>query len=392
MLTEPQTRLITAAIDGELSAGEARELATLLATSAAARRLHDRLRRNAADLRALRPVRPRRDLATAVMAAVQPTTAAVPHRARVPAWLVGALAASVLFVIGTFSFLLATRPTGVPGQVDSPTVRIEPAVPPPSVLPKSPESLKVDPSHPPRERGGRPGVIPRSAPKPERLPPPKPLRGPGELLAAPGQAPLTLQEVDRSGLPLIFSGKAPADETLRPAVRADTPLRIDWFVADLAAALRGLKAGLSSGKGVGLAADRVTGRALAYADCLQPDRVRRLLADLVTHKGSRRVVVSAFTAEDDRRLARRLGIPTSRFRVGRLRIGSTEVRPDDPLSVETAKRVAAALSRKQRPRPLVLVTSADGFPASPAVRKFLKHHRPHPAGTTPLFVVLRELP
>jgi hypothetical protein len=125
MLTESQLILITAAVDGDLTDAEARDLRRLLDESALARTTYDRLRADSLRLQSLPRIEPPADLQERVMAriaALGPIPAATParpietpsHPARRPWHRVApiAIAASVLIAIAGTSFLIFSADRG----------------------------------------------------------------------------------------------------------------------------------------------------------------------------------------------------------------------------------------------------------------------------------------
>ncbi|MCS6850159.1 MAG: hypothetical protein NZ700_03195 [Gemmataceae bacterium] len=112
MLPDRLARLLTSYIDGELTARQRRAVQRLLQRSPEARRLLAELRGDSALIRSL-PARPmRQDLSQSVLQAialrglrVPPPRRAAPRWRLLSPWLAYAVAASVLLMIGTASFL-----------------------------------------------------------------------------------------------------------------------------------------------------------------------------------------------------------------------------------------------------------------------------------------------
>lgn len=124
-MTAEQRELIAAAVDGELSATEARAFRQLLSASAEARALYAKLKADGARLRALARPAPAIDLRAKIMARIAAITPAptkskpaaqpvypaqpaqpVPTRRGAPAWVPVAVAAGVMLCItaGSFAF------------------------------------------------------------------------------------------------------------------------------------------------------------------------------------------------------------------------------------------------------------------------------------------------
>ena len=83
-MTAAQLELITAAVDGELSAPERRAVRTLLASSPEAKELFTKLRSDKARIRALPPVAPPADLRTKILAKLAAVTPAPSAKPKVP--------------------------------------------------------------------------------------------------------------------------------------------------------------------------------------------------------------------------------------------------------------------------------------------------------------------
>lgn len=125
MLPADQLELITAAVDGELSATETCAFRRLLETSPEARALHAKLKADSDRVRALPRATPPADLQKKILArlaTVTPRPLATPAKPRqaeppparrkLPAWVPIALAASVLLCVtaGSFAFFSAQTP------------------------------------------------------------------------------------------------------------------------------------------------------------------------------------------------------------------------------------------------------------------------------------------
>jgi hypothetical protein len=171
MIPADQTELITAAVDGELSAQETRAFRRLLASSAEARVLFARLKADRDRLQAYPTVVPPPDLCHRVLARIasatpapratpklpvpatqpgrttQPELAPQPDSAapsRVPGWVPVAMAASLLLGVmaGSFSYFSTQNSSGNSGTAKHPwsqALPVQPdapnAVPSPTVLP-----------------------------------------------------------------------------------------------------------------------------------------------------------------------------------------------------------------------------------------------------------------
>ncbi len=125
-MTADQLELITAAVDGELSATETRAFRALIAASDQARKLYEKLKADSDRVRALSRVSPPADLRAKVLARLAtfphpPRVKPKPHvqpapqkTRRLPSWVPAALAASVFLCLATASFGFFTRQADVP--------------------------------------------------------------------------------------------------------------------------------------------------------------------------------------------------------------------------------------------------------------------------------------
>ncbi len=188
MLPAEQLELITAAVDGELSATEARAFRRLIAASPEARALYAKLKADSARVRALPQATPPADLHNKILSRLASSTPAPakplpqPTRRRLPTWAPAALAASVLLCVtaGSFAFFNSqSKPNSIvknpwanalPAAQDTPSVPsptatalhgqpdpsaivhmdVSPVPPSPHPRPVPPETIAVAPEPRPR--------------------------------------------------------------------------------------------------------------------------------------------------------------------------------------------------------------------------------------------------
>lgn len=263
-MTAAQLELITAAVDGELSATEQRAFRALLASSPAARDLFGKLKADSLRVAALPRVAPPADLHARIMARVAtpaprtktqkaPAPAPVSEPARKPApaatrrggpWVPAALAASVLLCITAASFAFF-RGAGPSNQIAKNTWG--------NVLPGGQESTRAVPSptapHPDRERPdpaavAHADVLPvPPAPNPREVPPPAVATAPAprtvdpDFIGSPFRLTLTPFERVEIRIPFLRPaadlGREDIAQELTDELRRD-PARLDLFVRDAA--------------------------------------------------------------------------------------------------------------------------------------------------------------
>ncbi len=295
MLTDAELTLISAAVDGELSATDARRYGALVAANPFAAAVADQLRVTAERLRRMRKRLAPALLFPKVMARLPVAAAVTParRRARRPVWQPCAIAASLLFCVGVGSFWFFSA-----RQDRDATVRARPVPPvasnPPSPLPlevpfvPAPDkTVAVGPDVPPlpREVAVAVGPMPRdTAPMP---------RSHGGDLVGSGisEQAKPLRAVQ---LKLPFTGAVSefAREEVRTAFAADfagePAVRIDLFARNLPAAVETLAAAVRA-TGVTLVVDpaspdvmkqRPTYPQLMLVEGLTPDELAKLLETL----------------------------------------------------------------------------------------------------------------
>lgn len=290
-MTAAQLELITAAVDGELSATEQRAFRALLASSAEARELFGRLKADSLRVAALPRVAPPADLQAKIMARLGATTPApasrpktqkspaaapvteparklVPAHAHSPAprrtarWVPAALAASVLLCITAASFAFF-QGTGPKNQIAKNSWA--------NILPSGPENTHGVPSptgpnpNPDRERPDPAFVAradvspvppvpnPREVPAPEIATAPAPRAVNPDFIGSPFR--LTLPPFERVEIRVPFLrpaadlGREDIAQELTDELRRD-PARLDLFVRDTA---RGVEVFQNAAKAAGLA-------------------------------------------------------------------------------------------------------------------------------------------
>jgi negative regulator of sigma E activity len=258
MMTPNQLELITAAVDGELSATEYPALRDLLAKSSEARTLHAKLLADSRRLRALPQIVPPANLQAKILAAIAASPASQPSkqplaepaktpvrslpRRSVPSWLPIASAASVLIGIAACSFAFfnaqnPTRPVAKSQWSDS--------------LPASNDSVASVPSptareveHPDPNAIAHTNVMPVPVPEPRVVPPvgiaiaPEPRTLTPDLIGSPllpKLPPFERIEVRVPFLrPVADLGRDDLRDDLITELGRESAIKLDVFVRDTA--------------------------------------------------------------------------------------------------------------------------------------------------------------
>ena len=437
MITDDQLQLITAAIDGELSAADARRVRRLLRASPEAREVHNRLKADSARLKTLPVVAPPTDLAARVVeriAAFTPPPVHVPRNepasapfatkpGRIPRWVPAALAASVLIAITTGSFLFFTRDNSHtdsardnhrdPGR--SPVVS-------PDELAKFLPRESEHPSAPlPHEHQDHASIVRNDAPPSSPLvgehaivaPPPRYLQ-PDALTFPPRIAPkFDLLQVR---IPFLRSvsefDRAENRQELAEELARDPAFRIDLFTRD---AIRGVQLLQNAAKVAGVkllidatTLDRLNKRQAAavmlYTDSLTADEISQMIGKLaaVDAKISPRVFgqlhVVPVSRGDEKYLAETLGHDPGLFKRTDL-----EKRPPSPVSGKpisdgTANhivdRVTGGGGVKAGEKVAIVMTWTPSLmrtipSASPELKQFFKTRGDRKPGVVPVVLVIR---
>jgi hypothetical protein len=279
MLAPHHKELLTAYVDGELTARQRRHVARLLRRSREARHLLQCLQQDSRDLRALPPCPPPQDVVAPVLDTIarrnlKPgrTTRVAPAPARFPIWTGFAAAASVLLLVGVGTFLHYSAQLGVP---DSGTTAQRQGKPEqvPQTLPgernvaRTPQQ-KIDPkesagpAQPSEETSdGRDFVIPPDDPI-EKPGPTKPVpRSPSDSVFASGakELPGQLERVELplpSFLKLHQLDKTTAAAKLRDKLAAPGAYRIELLCNNATKAIGRVQAAFAKSK-IGLVVDPV---------------------------------------------------------------------------------------------------------------------------------------
>jgi hypothetical protein len=445
MLSPHEKELLTAYVDGELNAGQSRQVERLLRRSGEARALLERLQEDSATLRKLPRISAPVDLSDAVLKAinrkglkpgVRLRVASPPPVYTIPSWVGFAAAAAVLLLIGLGSFLLHSQdgsheggpgPELARGSADSgetprptpqppdrprtPVVKETPKLSNPPVMPGTPderEPFREDPDDEP----GKP--IPGTKVTPEK---PKP-----SVLTSPDSEAIRAFERVEVGLPVVL--KLHELDTPEQSVRLRAELgqgrafRVELLARDANRGFERLRGVLTRQK-ITLLQDPVAQARLKqprlrsdyglFVENITPEQAVRVLratgvadrnaaakkAAELRFDGS--LVVKPFSRWDRKELWDLLGVDPVRTRPA---APAPKVAVDihRPLSDDTNEKVKAALEGRGVPRPgapvavTAYLTPLRGpLGRSVELRRFLDGRKPEQPGTVQLFIVLRNV-
>lgn len=436
MLTADELELLTAAVDGELSPRQRRQLARLLKSKPEARRVYDELRGDSRELQALPLIPAPSDLhQTIVEAAARlpaPRPASQPRQPRqprpVPGWALYAAAAVVLLAVGLTSFFLHSWQRG-------------PSVPHVKAPPQSPQPEEPKTLPPPREWVEAPPPTPPKGPLVHEMPPIRIIEGDGlddefdemplpitpvrphaPVLASGETEPLGRLERVELALPrlhVLHGLSVPAqNQALRDQLGKGNAFRVELPARDATRALERLRTALATLKTPLLLDANVQARLkkpsfrsdfAVYLEDISPDALTEVLrlvgqADRAAAEKKANemylegpLVVKEMTAWDRRDLKDLLGIDPLLDRP-QSKAQAIDIRK--PLNEMTDKQVNEALEGRGVPRPGSKVLTpgrgliqAVGVPRgkSPELKKFLDSCGPAVPGTIQVLIVLRNV-
>jgi hypothetical protein len=422
MITDPQTQLLTAYVDGELSARQQLAADRLLRESAEARELLRQLQGDAEQVRNL----PRRRLdpgfANRVVQALPHQRFSLrspvrPVQRTVPAWVGLAAAASVLLAVtaGTYIYFGAVRPdSNLAVALDNgkkseplvnPKLKSDPAdktdIAKNDGLPKKPDETPID--H---------GTNGASTAKKEFVgPPERPDMATEPALAYPiDKMEMFKAQVADVHQPLILKMRDFEADKLKAEVKKDQAFRLELPGRDSAKAFARIEAALKA-HGVTLVVDQVAQKRLKqpkartnfvfYVDDLTPDELTALVKQLcdedkaaeAKHKGDglfEAIVVNRMSDGDHKELLQLLGIDP------RQSAKPAPIDPKKPLAETTADQVAKSLANPtakgtERLALALAYNPERPRPNSAEVKRFLEGRKPARSATVQVLLVLREL-
>jgi hypothetical protein len=444
MIPADQLELITAAVDGELSAPERHTLQRLLAASPEARVLFEKLRADRDRVRELPQAAPPAWLLVKILArvAAEPTAPhavsnrnstqpAIHARPGPPAWVPAGLAASLLLGITAGSFLYFRSEAPVRGNTAAQNSWVN-ELPPPQDTPTAPSPVLPQPHVPQPDplaiaHSNTPPVPP--APLPQVGPPhdvavaPPPRAVPHDLIGSHILPPLAPFELVEAQVPFLRAvdqfDREDVRQELIAELKHDSPFRLDLFVRDTA---RGAEVFQNAAKSVGLTviADAATleklkkGQVAAlvvYSESLTAAELTALFEKLSSEdaKFSPRVCTwlhaAPAVAADEAELKQILGTDTGVFKraAGTSSAGGAGQggkSDPKPISAGTVDRVVETVSGSKplaAEKTALLTTWQTTHPsiartnpaASAELKQFLAKRSERKAGTVPVILVIR---
>jgi hypothetical protein len=436
MLSDRCYQLLTAYVDGELSARQRKLVARLLRRSAEARALLRQLQQDAEALQRLPRRRLDPDFSARVLQALHDRDMKLRRRlARTspepyPVWVGLALAASVLFLVGFGSYFYFTisQPRPVAEAVAD---RNAPAPRPPQQVKPGPAADVPGPAEPNHDAAPpEPPPAPPVAEAPEKS---EPGRTPAANEANP-ETTLTLPVPEKEmfqprradvPLPLIFKFGELDTGKLRQELQKESGFRLEMPCRESALAFDHLRAALRA-HNVGLRIEEVAQARLKrpllktnfvlYAEDLLPDELAAILQQAgnedrkaaAKHKTEAEFdgfVVTQMGEDDRKELSKLLGVDPRQMQTPHSG-APLGLDPKKPLAEVTAEQVAQALAGQggtpraesskpsaKAPEHLALVLPYNPVgprPGSPEVKHFLDSRKPPRAGTVQVLLVLRE--
>ena len=450
MITADQTELITAAVDGELSATEVRAFRRLLDNSAEARALYAQLRANRDRVRNLPLATPPADLHAKIIARIATVTPApakkvasqlaeparpaqpAPFR-RNPLWVPVAVAAGLLLCVTAGSFAFFNGQSGAKGQVaKNPWSDALPAAQDsPNSVPSPNTTAQQYYPRPDPDAVVHSDVSPvPPLPLPRPIPPtavaiaPEPRPSTSGLLGHQGFPKLPAFDIVKVRVPFLRTvAELDRDDTrqeLADELRSDQSFRFDLFVRDTA---RGVEVFQNAAKSAGLTlfADAATldklkkkqaQAVVIYTESLTAAELTDLFAKLSAEdaKFSPRVCDSMHATPahrtDELELKILLGVDVGLFKrpVGsggsgiNGAAGQGGEKGDKPVSAGTIDSVTKSLT-KSGEKPAVLLTwqttNANILRTNPAMsaelKQFLAKRGTRPASAVPAIIVIRPV-
>lgn len=432
MLAEPYRELLSAYVDGELSAGQRRTIQRLLDRSPEAREYLRQLQADADNLRDLPRRRLDAEFPGRVLSAIRDRNLR-PGRFRsassvpvtLPGWISVACAAAVLLLVTATSYVVFAyrdHPDNVAGYVEGGA----PSTPSPEE-PKGPEQprdpgtvvARNDTRLQPRPEPKTTAKTPENPPVTPEVPTPSPEPEPGPVVAAPIPKlemfkPSKLPEV---ALPIVFALDKLDQAKLRKELGKDTGFRVELPVQESVKAFDRLRNAFKSG-GPTLAIDpnaqlrleqpHLKTHFVIYTEALTPEALVTLLTRLARDdrraearkRGDGRfesVVLTRMSKDDRKELSDLLGVDPQKMQTPKM-TAPLGVDPRKPLAEGTADQIVEVMrngkTTARTPERLALVLPYNPVrprPGSAELKRFLESLRqPHP-GTIQLLLVLREM-
>lgn len=414
MLSEADTHLIAAAVDGELTAEQDRAFRALLAASVEAARLYNSLKDDRNRLAALPRRKAPKQLHANVLARIQPATPS--ERRRLTRTRRGlfrpiATAASLLLAVGAGAYWLATDPqphnftTKQIQQLPKDGLALTPR-------PDKPISFKPDEDEGPTVEPETPMPPPTAVVKqnpPSKETSPELGTNPQDIHAAPtfGSDVKAFARVDvKLPLLLTFADLAHEDSqaSLRERLARDPATRIDLFAKDTAKAVEALT---QSGNAVKLhviietiAAERMKRKMpstwVLFTDALTAAEATKWLAatadtEAKAESPSAKVFVAAHVLSAGA-LEQKEAQLLAAFDLG---LGKKPTEPNAHISAKTIDQVTSAMQKNDAAKPAILLTYLPPLArVHPALSKDIKQYhelkKDRKPGAVPVMIVIRQ--
>jgi hypothetical protein len=430
MIPDRLTQLLTAYVDGELSARQRRAVQRLLHRSPEARELLGRLQADARSLRQLPHHRPAKDLTFPIMRAIAAQGVHPSERPAVasglPAWTGLAVAASVLLVISCASYFYFSASHSWSGRPelarhDEVSTRHQPGLGPDKNLANRPGpgegAQPVDRPQPEQPEAPPPTEVARDTePRPDK----PDLNGnrPEDILGSHGpfdpRIDFAVPRPRLSAHVLRDLDQAEPLAKLQAELQKDPGYRLELFCLDSTRALERLQAGFKAiNVRLQLDADaqlrlkhKLPTAYVLFLEDLTPEELARALQLLGAEdrkQAARRtedgvfgkLLVNPLAASDEKELARLLGIDPAQLAPRK----KAELDLRKPISSLTEEEVIQSLAGQGVPRPgttpksverVGLVISAARRPGpSRETQQFLDTRREPRPGTVQVLLVLR---
>lgn len=436
MLPAHTQELLTAAVDGELTASERRLVDRILHESAEARALHAKLVTDARRLTDLPRITSSSDLAVNVLniineRCITPTPLPVSRRKRnrfaetmLP--FTSMITAAVVLIavsLGSYVYFVASarhhanqqnsqaKNPGSSNMIDGDAGSAAKQVIPPL------EELRVEIGPPPREVE-QTMVASRNTP-PEILPEPR-IFGPENIPASPVQPenePFQVVKIRLSLLlPLRELDQPYPRQKLREELKQDDVVRLDLFAKDCHRAADLLQAALKS-QGHHLLIDGMIPERLKkkqrtefvfFTECMSAEEIALLLEHLGAEDRKReakksgeglfdKFMLAPFLAADSIDLAKLLGIPASHLKLPKMK-ATGSIDPLKPLESSTVNHLATSLTKGGNSRSnekTTLVLPYGGVRSNPQtsreIKTFLEKRGERKPGAVPMMLVLRSI-
>lgn len=414
-MTDDLLKLLTAAVDGELSPPEQWYVHRLLTDSVEARTLFARLQSDSIRVTSLRKPPPANLVARVMSKLPHAEPATVPvRRNRSGRWVAVALAASVLIAVAAGSRGFFAKPEG--GNIGPDSAQGSPNFA--DVLPKENSPLSMPPavSVPPANNVAEYGPpVPSETPnRIDEIPPPR-VKG-VEVLVAPPLLPIPPLDKLIVRVPLLVSvsdlDRDDAKQKLAAELSRSPAYRIDLFVKDADAA-RGAELVQAAAKAAGVnlfadagALERIKKKQatsyLVYSDSLTPADIRDLFAKIAADdaKNTQRVFDSLHAtpalAADQTILKDLLGADPGLWkRPAPNATGSTNPTEPKSISAGTGDQIAKSLTAKPGDKNAVLLSfTPAALRTNPALSKelkeFLAKRGERKASAVPILIVIRQ--